>query len=355
MCRYSRRKATRIKKKREKLRDNPDNIPINDDDDEDDNLVTIKCGLKTIIKRKFRKIIIEAITKRSLQATKMCALASLLFLNKVHREFDATNQAFFNQSGEQVIIDCFYGVLIQNALTRNGKMLPEFRQCASNLENFEWPNNKYFGNAMKDLHNTYITNVKTNLNTHCKKRIREFLRMKVYENNLNPIVVRFEECDIANAIRWCIFGLDISNQVNDIPVKRERRNLLLQMVYRLSWCDIEDGNIAKFTKNHWFKSMQLWISIQRQIDEFNINDQRRNERQRQRHQRRPRQQQQPNPNEPANKPPLIKNLTVIPICEFARKHFPIDNDVLQRIFNDLKITKNKNGKQTILESIIYYY
>lgn len=310
------------------MQDNPDSSQIDDAEDDDDRFTTIKCPLKSIIRRKYREIIIRDISEKSVQSTYMCALGSLLFLNRVQQAFDDREAKFFEQIGEKVIKDCFHSVLQQN--------MNEFRGFIDNLDEgqrFYWPSNSYFGNATGDLIKTYCTNVTTNLNTHLKKRLREFLKLKVLINNRDSILMRFEEEDINHAISWAVFGNDsiVIRSIDDVP-KRERREWLLDMIRRMSWWDIENDNITTFTKRHWFKSLPMWIAMQREIDAFNIE-----------FQRQP--QVQPQPNKP-NNPPKIKNLSVIPICSFKRTHFPIDCTTLHKLFCGTKIIpRNMNGKQ----------
>lgn len=190
---------------------------------------------------------------------------------------------------------------------------------------------------MGDLVDTYTTNVKNNSYIHRNRRLIQFLRMKVYENNQNPIVVHFEKGDIPRTVDWAIYGKDSIN-VNDIErvAKSERRQLLLEKILA-SWWPIENNNIGKFTKVHCFKSIQIWIAMQRQIERFNVNTERRFGRQQ--HKQANRCQPQSNP----NRPPNVKNLSVIPLCNHQRKHYPIDNYTLYKSICEFKIVKNKDG------------
>lgn len=304
------------------------------DGDDKKGICTIKVLFQSIIKKEYRDFLKHVISERSIKATKISALASLHFLFQIERAFENNHRDFFAQDQEYLISRSFYAVLKKNIFKKNN--IPEFRSFVADLDpqyQFEWPDNDKFGNAFKYLYGTYETNVKNNLNTHAAKRIRQYLKMKVYQNNLNPIIVRYEDYDIDNAIRWCIYGNDIYYQTNDIVTKRARRDLLLQTVYRLSWFDIEDGNIGRFTKIHWLKSIQLWIAMQREIDEFNVNEER----------RQPLQQQ---PNEMAQKRPQVRNLAIIPICKFDRKHYTIDNDVFYRLLSEYNLLpKDDDGNK----------
>lgn len=151
--------------------------------------------------------------------------------------------------------------------------------------------------------------------------------------------------------------------VEDVA-KRERRNLLLEKVEHLSWFPIEHHNIKKFTRKNWFKSLPLWIAMQRKIDEFNTNveqrDDRKEKRKKIRAERRckskqPQPQTQPKPkppeNDPPKPPPKVKNLAVIPICSFRRTHVTIDNFTLYKILCKLRIVPKTPGKRVAHRNI----
>lgn len=309
-----------------------------DEDEEESNIRTVKTQLKPIIRKDYREAITAVIVDRSIQATKICALGSLLFLNKVQHAFDNNHIEFLEQNCETVIRECFYGVLHKNIYTT--KMMPEFRQISNRLDEQHrvyWPNADNFGNGMNDLTQTYVTNTKTNLYTHRAKRFREFLRMKIFQlNQLQPQVVHYDDNDINNVIDLAIYGKDsieIKNSMDDVA-KRERRTILLQLVTANSWWDIPYNNISRFTKKDWFKSIGFWISLQRHIDVFNTDETLRLERQlqrkeyqeqqrcRRRNHRHPKhpckckdidQGQLPNNEYTEKGPPKVKNLSVLPI------------------------------------------
>lgn len=334
-----------------------------EEEEEKENVTTVKVPLKNILRPKFRQQITAAIREKALISTKIAHLASLLFLCKVQSAFDSHNVAFFrvnNVGGQDAIKQCFEAVLQQNV---NGdKMDANFRRFVENLDEenrFNWPTNNFFGNANKDIIQQYESNVITNLYTHRKKRLREYWRMRVYENNrLNQPPVYFEQKDIDHAIAWAIYGRE-SIQVNsmDYLQRRHRRDLLLQMINEISWFHIEHTNLSRFTKNHWFASIQIWIAMQRQIDRFNTDHQQRDDRiqhrrQLRRKQRKNRQQQkQQQPSEKVNKPPKVRNLCVIPICSIKRMHYPMDNYTFMKLLVETDLIpkcqskkKNKEGK-----------
>lgn len=337
-----------------------------DEDEEEKKCFTVKTQLKSICQPVYRDIIIAAVIDYSNLSTRICALASLLFLNRCQRAFDDKHYAFFQLNGEKVIRDCFLGVLEQHI---NGeKMLPEFRQLVNELYgiNFIWPNNALFGNGLYDLAKTYTINVKNNVFVHRKKRLREYLRMHIYKmNQCNPIVALYDDTDINNVISLAIYGCDniASNDIN-APAKRERRDNLLESIIKKHcwWEFIPHNNISRYSKKDWFKSIQFWISLQREIDEFNTVAESRDERQLQREQIKEqkrckrRQHRQctckpktsPDQSEHTKKgPPKINNLSVIPICGFTRTHYTLDNRTLYYLLcktNIIPLCKGKTRK-----------
>lgn len=298
------------------------------DEEEEENttITTVKTGLRNILRPKFRNVIIASITEKSINATKLCALASLLFLNKVQEAYESNHYDFFCQNGEKIIKDCFLAAKNINS----PDMTSTFKHIINHWS-LDLPDTSHFGNAIKDLIKTYVTNVKTNLATHAKKRLRAFLTMKVYErNNMNPLVIRYNDEDINHTISWAIFGKD-SIKVNDPerPAKTSRRAMLLRMIVEMCWYSIPHTNVYWFTKINWFQSIVLWISIQRQIDEFNTNEMYREQRMWERAHYRTCKRQQSTGHckcgATKNCPPKVRNFAVIPIAKFSRTHYTLDN------------------------------
>lgn len=335
-----------------------------EDEEEEENIMTVKVPLKNILRPKFRKQITAAIREKALNATEIAHLGSLLFLDKVQTAFEAVNIAYFQVNdigGYNKIKECFEAVLRQNVNT--DKMDPDFRVFVENLDDenrFDWPNNDYMGNANKDIIDQYVTNVKTLLYTHRKKRLREYLRMRVYQNNqMDEREVHFEQKDIDHAIAWAIHGRESirENSINYLE-RRHRRDRLLQIIDDNSWYQIEHMNLSRYTKHNWFTSIQMWISMQRQIDQFNTDHQQRDDRmmhrrrlKRRRRQNRRQQQQQMDPQENVNKPPKVRNLAVIPICDIKRMHYPMDNYTFMKLLCETDLIPkfeskrmNKKGK-----------
>lgn len=324
----------------------------NGSDDEEDEIKysTVKCTLKKVLRPAYRDIITQSITEKSLMSTNICALASLLFLYKVECAYDNGNLEFFEQNGEIVIKECFEGVLQQN-INNNTKMAPEFRQFVENMDQryvFQWPNNKSFGNGLKDLVKPYVTSVIANLKTHSKQRLVNYLKLKVFENNTQPnVIFKYFPEDISNVIDLIIFGKDIEIGNNN-DFKRLRRDGLLQILRRIHYrWGADDHSILKCNKLNWFKSIPIWIEMQREIDEYNINHPQSQQPQgagaRKKKRRRWRREKQMLDN--ANDPPEIHNLVVIPQCDFKRTHYTLDNYTLYCLLRQLRLIPGEGGAQ----------
>lgn len=294
------------------------------------DIVTIKCALRTIVRRPFQNIITNYISDKSIESSKICILGSLLFLEKVQRAFETNHFEFFNGDGEGIIKDCFYGILGKN-INLPGYKTQEFRTMAGQL--FTWPENSYFGNAFGDLIDTYITNVKNNLNTHCKSRLTQYLKMRVFLNNSGDFqLIRYNDEDIKHAVNWAIYKRDIVIRTMDDVAKRQRRNYLLQMISGKSMFDIPNNDVASFTKQRWFKSIQMWIGMQREIDIYNTETRRNN-----------------------HSYPVIKNLTVIPICKPTRTHFSFDTYTLYKFLCATSLIPIENGKQICFKEVSDFF
>lgn len=105
--------------------------------DKDFNLVVIKCKLASIVRRECRNTIGPLIGEKSVSATKICALGSLLFLNRAQAAFNggSVESAFFDQRGEDVIRKCFQDVMHNK---RKRLVVPEeFKAYEEDLDGFE--------------------------------------------------------------------------------------------------------------------------------------------------------------------------------------------------------------------------
>lgn len=293
------------------------------DGEENNNFLAIKITAATAVKAEYRDIVLPWIAKTSIEATKMCQLASLLFLHHVRKNHDDRNDEFFNGDGIHMIEECFYAVTKKYANTSDA-MLPQFKAIYDEIdaaERMDWPNHGYFGNLIKYFPQEYARNVITNLTTHQKKRLTQFLRLRVYhENSANP-GVHFDENDVKNAVSWAIKRYDSTRGNVD---RLNKRNHLLSIV-RANGGPADD-DVSKFTRDNWFKSLPLWLNLQQSIDMYHDWQQ----------------QQQQN----GLRTPKLKNLSVIPICSHMRKHIRIDADVLYRMLCETKlIGKDENGIQ----------
>lgn len=252
---------------------------------------------------------------------------------------DENDYAFFDGDGESIIFDCFRAVLTQNQ-NDNSIMPTRFRQWVvdSVSELFQWPSNRAFGNAFKYLRDQYLDNVKTNIRTHCKKRLTLFFKMCVYELNdnirqRNHIEMMFNAQDVTNAVKYTYDHRDITG--NDIGAQ-QRLGVLLD---ELRHCGAPgDCNIRNFVSDNWFKSLRMWLEIQRHVQNFNLAYANiRNSWYLFR--KYPLYVTKPTVLEP----PHINNFVVIPMCSFQRRHIRIDTDVLYQL---LCAAKNKTEKRT---------
>lgn len=214
-------------------------------------------------------------------------------------------------------------------------MLPAFRQLAANIIH-EWPSNSGFGNAFIYLWEQYLDNVKTNLTTHCERRLKKFFRMRMFELNDNANIFNYfndifgqadampyyDETDVRNAINYTYNRRDTTNGDGD------RQQRLGELLDELRWMGApDDCNIKEFVENNWFASIRMWTEIQRDIHMFNI-------------------AYNGHP-----KKPKIRNFAVVPICSFQRRHIRIDTRALYDILAKVNLLpkkcsakKAKNGK-----------
>lgn len=204
---------------------------------------------------------------------------------------------------------------------------------------FWWPSNRQFGNSFSYLYEQYTANVMTNIRTHAKRRIKLFFTMRVYElndmqsqlNAPNPIV--FTDQDVKNAVKYTMERRDNTN--GDAGAQNRLGILLDELI------DIgapADCNIVDFLNTNWFKSLYMWMQIQRDIQHFQHAFA---------HVRNswslyrkfPRYVQRPTTPEP----PEIHNFVAIPTCSFQRRHIRIDTDVLYRLLCETKLVPKKDG------------
>lgn len=232
---------------------------------------------------------------------------------------------FFARNGNETIHNCFKAVLLNNK-DDNSLMSPRFREIAQNF--ITWPINGGFGNAFTYLWEQYRDNVRTNLKTHCERRLRKFFKMRVFElnddatkyNYFNDLFGHedakpyYDDIDIRNAIDYTYNRKDSTDSV-------ERQLRLGELLDELRWMGApDDCDIKSFAENDetWFESMRMWTEIQRDINSFHMAFKDRHDK------------------------PQIKNFVVVPMCSFQRRHIRIDTDTLYEILAKVK-DDNKNS------------
>lgn len=261
---------------------------------------------------------------------------------QANNAIDENDDDFFNGNGETIISDCFNAVLEQNV--NNNNLMPQtFKRWVTESVAvfFRWPSNTAFGNILKYLHEQYTVNVQTNLRTHCERRLKLFFKMRVYELNDMQIQLNapnpdlFTEDDIKNAMKYTYNRQDTTN--GDAGAQN-RLGILLD---ELRACGAPfDCNIIEFIDAHWFRSLYMWLHIQRDIQNFqhafahvrnswNL------------FRKFPLYVQRPTIPEP----PKILNFAAIPMCTFQRRHIRIDTDVLYRLLCKTKLVQTKMGKR----------
>lgn len=238
---------------------------------------------------------------RCLAATRICALASLLFLFKVNTATDNDDYRFFDQDNHAAINECFLTVTKKNA----ARLPPIFRLWIEQ-NNIELPERCGMANSFKYLVEQYTQNVRTNLRRWAYKRVRTFLRLKQFILN-----VRYEmgitDRDVRNAMAAVFVHKDGTND-NEETI---RMNYLLDELVdvgghgSLDMCQLMNDD-------NWFKSLPMFVKIQRTIYDFNLTWN---------------QRQQPN----ILQRPKLNNFKAVPICDFKLKHIKIDNEDLMRI------------------------
>lgn len=259
---------------------------------------------------------------------------------------DDENWEFFDGDGDTIIFDCFKAVLQQNVY--KSSLMPDrfFNWVTASVSDiFVWPSNRSFSNALKYLREQYRDNVKTNIRTHCKARLTKFFRMCVYE--LNDHILRqnqntplFSDVDIRNAINYTYNRTDTTG--GDLDAQR-RLGVLLDELRSMGAPD--DCNIRDFITNDWFKSLRMWLQIQRAVQYFqlaysNVYNSWRMFRKYPLNVKRP---TYDGTNTIIPEPTSITNFAAIPICKFQRRHIRIDVDVLYALVCEAKEAPQKPG------------
>lgn len=263
----------------------------------------------------------------------------------MNEAFDRGDVGFFNvTNGEEFIKECFKSVIIQNAnkmsyMAENHEFQQMIREEIGN--DFEWPSSSRLSNSFKYIYEQYIDNVKTNLNTHCEKRLKKFFSMIAYyrndlildQNQQNPN--RFTKIDISNAVNYAYAGKDSTRADEQAQYK------LAILLNELRAIGVQDPfNFEQFVADHWFKSLHVWLTIQRLIESFH--DQYGGLRQSWvYHRMAPQNVTRP----PRPEPPNITQFVAIPMCSFQRRHIKIDTTTLYNILCEIEEVPLKLGAE----------
>lgn len=195
-------------------------------------------------------------------------------------------------------------------------------------------------------------------NTSKEPRLVQYLKLKVFKCNTQPnVIFKYYPEDIAASIDLIFYEKDIGND----NIKRLRRDGLLQILQRISYrWGVNDHSAFNCNKSNWFKSIPIWIAMQREIDEYNISHQQPQPQPPQPPEKpqSPEPPQQPEPKKKRRRwrrekqmldnttnPPEIRNLSVIPICNFKRTHYTMDNFTLYNLLSQLRLLPKKGKAQ----------
>lgn len=320
-----------------------------DDDDEPQNYRTIKCALKTIVKKPYQDYLTAVFFNRSFELTKLSFLASAYLLYKVNTAVDQNDRQFFEQDSDKLIRHIFDAVSSEN-IGDATKMEPEFRAMVEQHigdPNFQWPSKSYLSRSFEYYITTYKTNVKNNLIIHCQTRVRYFLRMQCFEMNLNErrenngIVNEaneYDDTDILNTMKALFNNEDWTEGDEN---RKDKLHTLRNKVIELGFPD-EWFYLKAFVKHNWLRSMWMFVIIQREVEAFlikyNFLSEQWGQYNRDKHSK----------NKPLNlkqptvaRPPTVRNFTVVPLCRFQLKHIRIDHSDLYRITNDMGLIRRK--------------
>lgn len=274
----------------------------------------------------------------------------------------ATNDlSWFGGSGESKIKTCFQQVLFHNnqppkrsSYKRKPGVKPReplapfdpaFKAIVEE-NRIVWPNNNDFNNSIKHLWNTYTDNVVTNLHTHANKHITQYLKVIVFQMNTNAAEgdEKFLPSDIDSVVKLIIKEEDIKISPRD-PNKLHRCGVLYDIVNGLNVFSDIDLHDLTTDKAHWLKAMPMYLHMQRQVEEYNNviwPEQRRLKRKKRKRKRKSAKKKQKWQrhkqmlDNPAF-PPRIRNLVVIPTCDFRRKHIRIDCSTMHQVVSEVKL------------------
>lgn len=278
-----------------------------------ENIRSVKCGLKSALRRDFtsesKQEILRTISEKSIKHTWLWQLASLQFLCRVNENFDRRNWDYFDKDGAQAtteIQNCFKSVLFAHVTNESYEMPAHFRLLCQQY-NCEFPD-LWMDNAFKYACSTYERNCTTNLTYHEENRIGKFLRVIIdrYKRTYN---LDYTQKDIDNTMKHVF---DREPLTGATAQEMQHFSKLTRILVRFG--APPDLNIHEFTKNSWFKSLPMWLRIQRVIEDENLH----------------RSQSQ----ESTKK---MSNFSVVPLCNFTRKFVEIDSCDLREMMNKWSI------------------
>lgn len=315
----------------------------------------VKLSFGSIIKEQYAAVLRSILFDRSYQCSEIMVLGSLQFLFMADKAIEWNEVDFFDRNGSEVIGQCFRSITMDNITDPLAlHMNDEFKQLVEDVlgENFEWPIRFRLSQTLTYMIGGYETSVKNNLFYHCEKRLNSYLRVIVYEKNreLNTNDEPFDGYDIRNAKKNLLFYQDWTE--ND-PERIRKMNVLVETVLQHCPSLKNNGTLYDYVEHHWFKSLYLFIVMQRKIGDYNEANQ-------------PLVQQwldyRKSPlscSKPSEKlPPKINSFTVIPLCHFKLHHIRFDHNDLVHAISQLDAApahmKGQSGKGLSLESRAYY-
>lgn len=325
------KKHTIVKKKKGMKNDDSGTIEISD----------IKLSLNGIVQPNLEFDLTSIFFEKSLNATKIQVLASLLMLFKVNVAVDNNNVEFFTQNVTEVVRDNFNSVTADNIEDPNTAQMPfEFHAMMNRLSpEFIWPRRHQMTNVVYSQMDQYKSNMKTNLNTWCWPRLTYFLRLTCYEFNHGderPFEnYTFDAIDIRNTMKNVMLNEDWTDGDEDRMMKM---GILFQEVRAHGGPSFDKYlTVKEYIQKDWFESLWMWIRIQRIISEFltKNSDHRRDWK---KHSRDPR--NNPKPLKP--KLPDVRNFAAVPLSNTQLKHIKFDNDDLINLIGQL-------NKQNVIE------
>lgn len=308
----------------------------------------LKMALNTIIHPDKAALLTEIFYSKSLNATKIMSMGSLLMLHRVNTAFDEGDTEFFRKKNgrngkEDVIADCFRSVCLDNIDNSVTAQMPkEFHDMVKKFSpNYEWPTRYLMTRAFDTFVSLYRINMKTNLVTWCWSRLTYFLRMKCYQfthNLAKPQRFKdhefdetdarpypdFDNIDVRNAIKNLMLDEDWTyDEEKDGEIRKEKMEILVEEVWARSIGLFEKKNentVLKYVENNWFESMWMFLMFQNDIEIF-LSDMAPLRKQWAEYSRDKVNNEKPS----LPRLPQVRNFTVVPLCDTKLKHVAFDH------------------------------